>query len=65
MHLGDLVKVINTYKGQQGSIGKVYNITKERVHLTDIKTGVSITRAFRNVQVLTLSEKEKDNLFRK
>ena len=65
VHLGDLVKVINSYKGQQSSIGKVYNIIKERVHLTDIKTGVSITRAFKNVQVLTLSEKEKDNLFRK
>ena len=65
INLGDVVKVINNYKGQYGTVGKVYNITKEQVHLTDIKTGVSITRAFRNVQVLTLSEKEKDNLFRK
>ena len=65
INLGDVVKVINNYKGQYGTVGKVYNITKEQVHLTDIKTGVSITRAFRNVQVLTLSDKEKDNLFRK
>ena len=60
---GNIVKVTNNYKGQYGSIGKIYRITKKHVHLTDIKTGVSITRAFNNVQKLTLSEQEVINLY--
>ena len=59
---GDIVKVINNHKGQYGSIGKIYRITKKQVHFTDIKTGTSITRAFKNVQLLILSHKEKSNL---
>ena len=59
---GDLVKVTNNYKGRYGSIGKIYRITKKQVHLSDIKTGVSITRAFKNIQKLTLSEQEVCNL---
>ena len=62
---GDLVKVTNHYKGQHGSIGKVYRITNHLVHFTDIKTGVSISRAFKNVQKLTLSDNEKNNILGK
>ena len=62
---GDIVKVINQYKGQYGSIGKVYRVTNRLVHFTDIKTGISISRAFKNVQKLTLSDKEKSNLLSK
>ena len=62
---GDIVKVINQYKGQYGSIGKVYRVTNCLVHFTDIKTGISISRALKNVQKLTLSDKEKSNLLSK
>ena len=62
---GDIVKVINQYKGQYGSIGKVYRVTNRLVHFTDIKTGISISRALKNVQKLTLSDKEKSNLLSK
>ena len=59
---GDIVKVTNNYNNQYGAIGKIYSITKAQVHFTDIRTGVSITRAFKNVKILKLSERERNNL---
>ena len=59
---GDFVKMINNYKGQYGVIGKVYIVTAAQVHFTNLKGGTSLTRAFRNVQLLHLSEKERRNL---
>ena len=61
---GDLIKVTNRYKDQYGAIGRVYSITNKQVHFTDIKSGISITRAFHNVKILQLSEKERNNLLR-
>ena len=62
---GDIVKVINNYKGQYGAIRKVYSITKVQVHLTDMRTGIPITRAFKNVKILHLSDNERNNLLQK
>ena len=54
-HQGDIVKVTNNYINQYGVIGTVYSsITKAQVHFTNIRTGVSITSAFKNVKILKL-----------
>ena len=62
---GDLVKITNNLKGRYGTIGRVYHITAAQVHFTNIKGGESLTRAFKNVEILNLSEEERRNLFQK
>ena len=62
---GDLVRVTNNYKGQFGAIGKVYSVTNSQVHFSDIRTGISLTRAFKNVSIFHLSAKERNNLLQK
>ena len=62
---GEYVQITNTYKGQFGVIGKIYRVTSKQVHLTDIKTGHSVYRAFHNVKRITLSNQQLDQLRRK
>ena len=62
IHIGDYVKVTNNYKGQFGTIGKVYNVTKAQVHYKEVRTNNRRYRAFHNVQKINLSTEEKVNL---
>ena len=55
--IGDLVQVTNSYKGQFGTIGRVYKITRKQVHFQDLRCKEkNLSRIFSNVIIIKVDK---------